>query len=92
LGELRAKDIRFIYLQVGFGDPIIRIYGFDDKPFLAADLDDDKDVDLRDLALFGVRWGDRLCNECGGADFTGDGCVLACDLWELGESWLATIE
>jgi hypothetical protein len=89
LAELRAKDIRFIYLQVGFGDPIIRIYGFDEKPFLPADLDDDKDVDLRDLALFGAHWGNRLCNECGGADLTGDGCVSACDLWELGESWLA---
>jgi len=89
LAQLRAKDIRLIYLQVGFGDPIIRTYGFDDRPFLAADLDDDKDVDLRDLALFGARWGNRLCNECGGADLTGDGCVLASDLWELGEGWLA---
>jgi len=103
LAELRARDIRVFYICVEkTWDPetetVIYVarnfetYGFDEKPFLAADLDGDKDVDLRDLALFGAHWGSSLCNECGGADLTGDGCVSACDLWELGESWLATIE
>jgi hypothetical protein len=98
LEELREKDIRFLCIYPNpdpnspYDSYVIEPYGFDDKAFLAADLDDDKDVDLRDLALFGAHWGNRLCSECGGADLTGDGCVLACDLWELGESWLATIE
>jgi len=99
LAELRAKGIRMIYAVVTWDYDNERwiatreaTYGFEEKPFLAADLDDDKDVDLRDLALFGAQWGNSLCNECGGGDLTGDGRVLACDLWELGESWLATIE
>ena len=92
LGELRAKDIRMIYLQVGFGNPIVRTYGFDDEPFLAADLDGDKDVDGTDFALFGTHWSNTVCDDCAGADLTGDGCVWAPDLWELAADWLSEIE
>ncbi len=92
LGELQAKDIRLIYLQVGFGNPIIRTYGFDDKPFLAADLDGDQDVDGTDFALFGTRWSNTVCDDCAGADLTGDGSVSPPDLWELAADWLSEIE
>lgn len=92
LNELRAKDIRLIHVRVGFGDPFIETYGFEEKPFLPADLDDDKDVDFGDLALFGPQWGRSICDQCGGADFTGDGRVSPLDLWELAASWLTTIE
>jgi len=67
-------------------------YGFDEKPFLPADLDDDKDVDFGDLAQFGPQWGRSICDQCGGADFTGDGRVSPLDLWELAASWLTAIE
>jgi len=92
LNELRAKDIRLIHMRVRFGDPVIETYGFEEKPFLPADLDDDKDVDFGDLALFGPQWGRSICDQCGGADFTGDGRVSPLDLWELAASWLTTIE
>lgn len=92
LDELRTKDIRMIYVEIGFVDPIIAIYGFDDKPFLAADLDDDKDVDGTDFALFATSWRDTVCDDCAAADLTGDGCVSPPDLWELAADWLATIE
>ena len=103
LEELRAKDIRMFYF---FVEPVwgpeadkttyaatkSQIYGFDDEPFLAADLDNDKDVDGTDFALFAVNWRDSVCDDCAGADVTGDGCVSPPDLWELAADWLNEIE
>jgi len=57
-----------------------------------ADLDGDKDVDGTDFARFAPRWRDTVCDDCAGADLTGDGCVSPPDLWELATDWLATIE
>lgn len=103
LDELRAKDIRMLYF---FVEPVWEpgggattyaathsaIYGFDDEPFLAADLDGDKDVDGADFALFASNWRDSVCDDCAGADLTGDGCVSPPDLWELASDWLEEIE
>ncbi|MBN2269977.1 MAG: hypothetical protein JXN61_05140, partial [Sedimentisphaerales bacterium] len=103
LEELRAKDIRMLYFfvqpawELGAEEPVYvatesQIYGYDDEPFLAADLDEDKDVDGTDFALFATRWGDGVCDDCGGADLTGDGSVSAADLWELAADWLNEFE
>jgi hypothetical protein len=103
LDELRTKNIRMFYFfvepvwQPGADKPAYaatesQIYGFDDEPFLAADLDADKDVDGTDFALFAMRWSDTVCDDCAGADLTGDGCVSPPDLWELAADWLNEIE
>ncbi|MBN2138956.1 MAG: hypothetical protein JW720_14200 [Sedimentisphaerales bacterium] len=101
LTELRARNIRMIYV---YGQPVwngeeysyeaaeFAIYGFDDKSFLAADIDGDKDVDGIDFAKFGSNWNRAVCDDCDGADLTGDGCVTATDLWELAATWLDEIE
>ena len=93
LDELRAQDIRLIHvhpeLTGGYG---ILTYGFEGKPFVIGDLDDDGDVDLQDFALFAARWLDAVCDDCGGADLTGDGQVVLDDLWEFADNWLAGIE
>jgi len=91
LTELRAKNIRFIYIHSGSGDPTITIYGYDDKPFLAGDIDKDKNVDLEDLKLFTARWLDTVCDVCFGADLNGDGQVTLLDFQTLAENWLTTI-
>lgn len=85
LDELRASDIRLIYMANSY---TIETYGFDDESYLAADTDDDNDVDLPDYARFAQRWLDTVCDDCGGADFTGDGRVDRNDLWELADQWL----
>ena len=87
--ELRARDIRLIHVRSGFGDPIITTYGFKDQSFVPADLDDDGDVDLVDLAIFAPRWLESTCDMCGGADLTGDGQVTLDDLCEFADNWLA---
>ncbi|MHC4740398.1 MAG: PEP/pyruvate-binding domain-containing protein [Planctomycetota bacterium] len=103
LEELRAKDIRMFYFYI---EPVwdpgsgtypyeatrSATYGFDESPYLAADLDGDKDVDGRDFALFGPHWRDSVCDDCSGADLTGDGCVSPPDLWELAAEWLSVME
>ena len=91
LSELRAKNIRFIYIHSGFADPTIVTYGFDDKPFLAGDIDKNKVVDLKDLKIFVARWLDVVCDDCSGADLTGDGQVTLLDFQTLAENWLAGI-
>jgi hypothetical protein len=91
LSELRTKNIRFIYIHSGSGDPTITIYGFDDKPFLVGDIDKDKNVDLEDLKLFTGWWLDTVCDTCGRADLNGDGQVTLLDFQTLAENWLATI-
>jgi hypothetical protein len=88
LSELRAKNIRFIYIHSGSGDPTIATYGFDDEPFLYGDINGDKSVDLKDLAFFATRWLDTVCDACGHADLTGDGNVTLYDFQALAENWL----
>jgi len=92
LDQLRAKNIRMIYVRRAFAEPEVALYGFDDKPFLAPDLDDDKDVDFGDLERFAGRWLDTACDACGRADLTGDGCVRFDDFQELGLDWSKTVE
>lgn len=92
LDELRARDIRLIHLYLNFSGGLITTYGFEDKPFVVGDLDDDGDVDLKDFAHFALRWLETVCDECGGADLTGDGRVAPDDLWEFAENWLGGIE
>ena len=91
LAELKAKNIRMIYVSRGFGEPTIWTYGYDEEPFLVADIDDDDDVDQMDLALLAQRWLDEVCDTCEGADLTGDGRVRFDDLQELADSWLMAI-
>ncbi len=87
LDELRNRRIRFIYAFYDYNNRIVRTFGFDDEPFLAADIDNDDDVDFKDFALFAGRWLDVACDTCGGADLTGDGRVSLEDFDELGLEW-----
>jgi hypothetical protein len=95
LNELRAQNIRLIHVvatEVERGKYVathVATYGFEDRPFLPGDLDDDKDVDLRDLTMFAPRWLQFTCDTCGGADLTGDGRVALDDLCEFANNWLA---
>ncbi len=89
LDELQAQDIRLIYMYYGFPTgSIIRTYGFGDESFLPGDFEPDGDVDFRDYCLFATRWLDTICDDCGGADLTGDGRVDGHDLRQLTEQWL----
>ncbi|MHC4742185.1 MAG: PEP/pyruvate-binding domain-containing protein, partial [Planctomycetota bacterium] len=97
LEELRAKDACVIF---AFGPrdehntitAPIATYKFADKPHLAADADADKDVDWRDYAVLFERWLDVRCDECGGADLTGDGRVGYTDLREFAFEWLGSLD
>ncbi|GAI58259.1 unnamed protein product, partial [marine sediment metagenome] len=91
LDELRAQDIRLIHLY--FLDVnSVSTYGFEDKPFYPADIDGDDDTGLRPtLACLRCAGGDAVCDECGGADLTGDGQVMLDDLREFAENWLARL-
>ncbi len=92
LAELRAKDIRLIYVRGGMTDTEIRTYGFEGGSFLLGDLDRDSDVDAKDLALLAAHWLEVVCDTCGGADLTGDGRVSFTDLCEIADNWLAGVE
>ena len=95
LDELRAQDIRLIHLILDFltgYNNSVTTYGFEGKPFYPADLDYDDDTDLTDFAHFAPRWLNTVCDECSGADLTGDGQVVLDDLWEFADNWLAGIE
>ena len=92
LDELETEDIRMIYLYADFGTPYIDIYGFDDEPFIPADLDGDGDVDLLDYGRFSIHWQDTVCDTCSGADLTGDGCVNLYDLNEFSLYWLMSVQ
>ena len=91
LDELQAQDIRLIHVFDDCIKTTINTCGFEDKPFVVGDLDDDGDVDLKDFALFASRWLDTVCDECGGADLTGDGQVVLDDLWEFADNWLVRL-
>jgi len=84
LDELEAKNIQLIY----FCNPIISTLSYEDIPFLVADIDDDSDVDFTDFARLGSRWLDTVCDDCGGADLTGDGRVDVDDLLIFTYQWL----
>ncbi len=88
LDELRTQDIQMIHLFYGWTSSCITTYGFDAEPFYPADIDDDKDVDLVDFAVFAERWLDTVCDACSGADLTGDGRVNWDDMLELTDNWL----
>ena len=92
LDELRAKDIRLIHFFYEYYSGWIRTYGFEENPFYPADIDGDEDTDFADFSLLGVRWGDVVCDECGGADLNGDGRVTGEDLREMAYQWLAGVE
>jgi hypothetical protein len=92
LDELRAQDIRLIHLYITYDVNSVTTYGFEDKPFYPADIDGDDDTDLADFAMLAERWQDAVCDECGGADLTGDGRVTDADLLEMAYQWLSGIE
>jgi hypothetical protein len=92
LEELQAQDIRLIHVFDNCYETTINTYGFDDKEFYPADIDGDDDTDLPDFALLAGRWGDSVCDDCGGADLNGDGRVTGEDLWEMSYQWLAGVE
>jgi len=87
--ELGAQDIRLIQLYMTYDVNTVTTYGFEDKPFYPADIDGDEDTDFADYAMLAERWQDIVCDECGGADLTGDGRVTGEDLGELAYHWLA---
>jgi hypothetical protein len=84
LDELEAKNIQLIY----FCNPIISTISYEDIPFLVADIDHDSDVNFTDFARLGSRWLDTVCDDCGGADLTGDGRVDMDDLLTFTDQWL----
>jgi hypothetical protein len=92
LDELRAQDIRLIHFFYEFDREWVRTYGFEDKPFYPADIDGDEDTDFADYVILAGRWLDTVCDECGGADLTGDGRVVLDDLREFANNWLAGVE
>ncbi|MBA7636170.1 hypothetical protein ES703_43785 [subsurface metagenome] len=99
LSELRAKNIRLIHMQIAWDYDneiyVVMHYATDEyveTPFVYGDIDRDEDVDFHDFALLAVRWLDTVCDECGGADLTGDGQVVLDDLREFADNWLAGVE
>jgi hypothetical protein len=61
-------------------------------PFPLEDLNDDRNVDLTDFAIFAQWWLKSNCGDCGKADLTGDGQVRSDDLQEFTSNWLADVE
>jgi hypothetical protein len=92
LDELGTRDIRLIHLHMTHDVNTVTTYGFEDKPFYPADIDGDEDTDFADFSMLGARWQDAVCDECDGADLTGDGRVTGEDLLELANHWLAGVE
>jgi len=89
LDELEAQDIHLIYAYKTWGENyIITTLSYDELPFLAGDIDNDGNVDFLDFAHLASRWLEEACDDCGGADFTGEGTVNMDDLWEFAQNWL----
>ena len=61
-------------------------------PYPLEDLNNDRKVNLADFSMFAQWWLETNCNECGGADLTGDGEVGLEDLYEFTSNWLAGVE
>ena len=96
LNELEAKNLRLIHTQIDWDDKnkkcvVIHYetYGYGETSFVYGDIDGDEDVDFHDLALLAARWLESVCDDCGGADLTGDGRVTWDDLGEMAYNWLA---
>jgi hypothetical protein len=70
---------------MGAGDGNVHLYQSLGQP---GDIDKDYDVDLVDVALFGIYWQQIGCGKCCWADFTDDGRVDADDLAKLAARWL----
>ncbi|HUT46228.1 MAG TPA: PEP/pyruvate-binding domain-containing protein, partial [Sedimentisphaerales bacterium] len=99
LNELEAKNLRLIHTQIEWDDKNKKYvamhyatYGYGETSFVYGDIDGDEDVDFHDFALLAARWLESVCDECGGADLTGDGRVTGEDLWEFAYNWLAPLE
>jgi hypothetical protein len=61
-------------------------------PYPLEDLNDDRNVDLADFAIFAQWWLKSNCGDCGRADLTGDGQVRLDDLREFTNNWLTSVE
>jgi len=57
-------------------------------PHLLEDLNEDAIVDFEDYSKFASYWQKTDCDNCGFADFTGDGKVLTNDVQLFSENWL----
>lgn len=89
LDQLEAANIHLIYFFYDQeGTSSISTLSSWDLPFLTADIDNNGKVDLADLSVLSLRWLDSVCDDCGGADLTGDGCVDIDDLQELANEWM----
>jgi hypothetical protein len=88
LAELRNRNIRLIHVFGGISGTRITTYGYENETFHLGDLDHDSRVNFQDFALFGRNWRHNVCDNCGGADLTGDGRVTLSDLCELVNNWL----
>jgi len=89
LDELRAQNIKLFLMDYYRGE--ITTYGFDTEPFHSADIDGDDDADIADFGMFSGRWLDTICDDCSGADLTGDGQVMLDDLLEFTNNWLTEV-
>lgn len=91
LDQLRVQNIRLFLCTCPVPSPcvIVQTYGFDSEPFIPGDFEPDGDVDLADFAAFAVHWPNTVCDDCGGADLTGEGNVDWNDLREFAANWLA---
>ena len=58
---------------------------------MRADVNRDGSVDFLDYAGLAAHWLETECEWCGGAELTCDGDVLADDLGEFSQSWLARL-
>ena len=56
---------------------------------LLGDCHKDGRVNLSDFGIFAAQWLETDCNDCNGADFTGDAKVDTADVAVLAECWLA---
>lgn len=61
-------------------------------PYPLEDLNDDRNIDLADFAIFAQWWLKSNCGDCGRADLTGDSQVRLDDLGEFISNWLTGVE
>jgi len=82
--SFRVEDLSQFVLDVTVGSSLT----YDITVSLAADIDEDSDVDFKDFALFALQWQEDNSNPCFGADLTGDGIVNEEDLEKILNCWL----